>query len=401
MTRRALAAWLAIVAAALLIFFTGAGARASDLNFAGSAQLDYFFVPTTPINDPAHGQYAFDGFTLEASEKLAADVSDHFSANVKICFGCHGFELDMAYVDFRVWDELNFRAGRFSPSFGGFNLRHDVGNHKLSDKPLPYDMGRMIRLRDWNLGVIPSPFPDTGLEVNGTHWFGNSAQLDYSVYAVTGFRSQDAHPLDIDFRLSHAFVGAYYFDVNATPAVGSRVAVTVKLRERSDMTFGASGMYGTYDAASKLAYAIWGGDFTVRVARTFLRLEYLARRTQMDTGDPSLFAGPVLRGDDSFIKHGWYGELEQPVLRDVDIIGRVDGLYRVGNFGKSRIDVGPGQLPALSRHSFVTRYTLGGSWAIEPGLRVKLSAELWQFSDPNDDRRSSEVGVHASLVGTF
>jgi hypothetical protein len=393
MTRYALgaAAALYLLAAAALLLLSSR-ALASDLNFAGSAQLDYFFVPTARANDPAHGQYAFDGFTLEATEKLAADVSDHFSANVKICFGCHGFELDMAYVDFRVVDELNFRAGRFSPSFGSFNLRHDVGNHKLSDKPLPYDMGRMIRLRDWNLGVIPSPFPDTGLEVNGTHWFGNSTQLDYSVYAVTGFRSTDAHPLDIDFHLSHAFPNAYYVDVNSEPTIGARVALTVKLRERSDLTIGASGMYGTYDAANQLAYAIWGGDLALRVGRTFLRLEYLARRTQIDTSDPALLARPLLPGDDFFIKHGWYAELEQPVLRDVDVIGRIDGLFRIGNFPAGS---------ALSRHSAVTRFTLGGSWAVEPGLRIKLSGELWQFSDPNDDQRTSEVGVHAALVGTF
>ena len=50
MTRRALAA-LVLVAAAALILFSRL-ARASDLNFAGSAQLDYFFVPTTPLDDP-------------------------------------------------------------------------------------------------------------------------------------------------------------------------------------------------------------------------------------------------------------------------------------------------------------------------------------------------------------
>src|SRR4029077_16893250 len=139
--------------------------------------------------------------------KLAADVSNRLSANFKVCFGCHGFELDMGYFDFRLGDEFNVRAGRFSPSFGGFNLRHDVENHKLSDKPLPYDMGRMLRLRSWGNGVIPSPFPDTGVELSATHWFGNSVQFDYAAFAVQGFRADpnQAHPLDIDFRQSHLF----------------------------------------------------------------------------------------------------------------------------------------------------------------------------------------------------
>ena len=81
------------------------------------------------------------------------------SANMKVCYGCHGFEADMMYFDVRVADELNFRVGRFSPSFGAFNLRHDPANHRLSDKPLPYDMGRMLRMRQWNMSVLPEPVP--------------------------------------------------------------------------------------------------------------------------------------------------------------------------------------------------------------------------------------------------
>jgi len=59
---------------------------------------------------------------------------------VKVCYGCHGFEVGMAYFDFRVVDELNFRVGRFIPAFGDFPLRHDPANHRTSDKPLAYDM---------------------------------------------------------------------------------------------------------------------------------------------------------------------------------------------------------------------------------------------------------------------
>src|SRR4029077_10699995 len=163
-----------------------------------------------------------DGFTLEANEKVSIDVSEHLSANVKVCFGCHGFELDMAYADYRFADELNLRVGRFSPAFGGFNLRHDVANHKRSKKPLPYDMGRMLRLRAWNLGVLPSPFPDNGIEVGGTHWFGDTTQFDYAVYAIEGFKTNQAHPLDFPFGLSRM---PYYGDKNSRPAVGGRLAI--------------------------------------------------------------------------------------------------------------------------------------------------------------------------------
>jgi hypothetical protein len=393
---------LAVLAAATLSLI-GSRVCAADLNFAGSAQLDEFLVPSQardPI--PGGGQYAIDGFTLEASEKVAADVSSRLSANFKVCFGCHGFELDMAYFDFRVADELNVRAGRFSPSFGGFNLRHDVGNHKLSDKPLPYDMGRMLRLRTWNLGVLPSPFPDMGVEVNGTHWFGDTVQLDYAVYAVQGFRSNAPHPLDIDFRISHLWPQAYYIDNNGRPTLGARSAITAKLGERSDLTIGASGMYGTYDGQNALTYAIVGADVSLRIVRTALRLEYLARRTQMDTSDPTQFALPLDPStDDSFVKHGAYVEIEQPLLRELDLIGRVDGMYRIGNFPASSSVGTGGQAPSLSRRSTVIRYTLGTSWMIERSLRLKLSAELWQFSDRDDETRTQQVGLHSAIVGTF
>lgn len=405
MTRNAVA--LVAILLAALSALVGTRAFAADLNFAGSAQLDEFFVPTQSGNaNQGTGEYAFDGFTLEATEKVAADVSNRVSANLKVCFGCHGFELDMGYVDFRIADELNIRAGRFSPSFGAFNLRHDVGNHKLSDKPLPYDMGRMLRMRAWNLGVLPSPFPDTGLEINGTHWAGESVQIDYAIYAVQGFRSAADHPLDIDFRLSHAFPYSYFVDNNGFPTVGARTAITLKLGDRSDMTWGVSGMFGTYDAQNNLTYAIWGADFALRVGRTFLRAEYLARRTQVDMSDPTQFGLVLDKGDDFMIKHGAYVELEQPLVRDLDLIARVDGMYRVGNFPAIPIGQAPptdGSTPEtpLKRHSWVGRFTLGTSWAVERSLRLKLSGELWEFSDADDDNHTQEVGVHAAVVGTF
>jgi hypothetical protein len=298
----------------------------------------------------------------------------------------------MAYVDYRVADELNLRAGRFSPSFGSFNLRHDVANHKLSDKPLPYDMGRMLRMRTWNFGVLPSPFPDNGVEINGTHWFGTSTQLDYAVYAVQGFRSNSLHPIDIEFSLSHS---PYYVDNNGHPTVGGRLALTQKLGELSDFTLGGSGMYGTYDPRNQFAYAIFGGDLAFRFYRTSVRLEYLARRTEIDVSDPTLFVQP-LHPSSIVIKHGAYAEVEVPLASSVDLLGRVDGLYRIGNVP---VDPTEEETP-LSYRSWIIRYTLGASYAFERAFRMKLSTEFWQFSD-EDDGRTTRVGMHLAFVGTY
>jgi len=245
-----------LVLASLFAYLTERPAGAVEHNFAGSTQLDYNLVPSEPgANANAGTNGTFDGFTVETALKVAVDVSDHVSANVKACYGCHGLELDMAYFDVRVFDELNFRAGRFSPSFGAVNLRHDPANHMLSDEPLPYDMGRMLRKSDWNNGVLPAPFPDNGVEIDGTHWFGKAAQLEYATYAIMGFKSDASNPVDLDFSESHL---PYYVDNNGRPTTGGRVALTMVAGRDVDATMGASGMYGTYDSQNKLTYAIVG-----------------------------------------------------------------------------------------------------------------------------------------------
>lgn len=367
-----------------------APAEAIERNFAGSAQLDYHFVPTA--RDAKTFPSAFDGFTMELAGKLAVDFSERVSANMKVCYGCHGFEADMMYFDVRVADELNFRVGRFSPSFGAFNLRHDPANHRLSDKPLPYDMGRMLRLRAWNMSVLPSPFPDNGLEVNGTKWLGQSLQLDYAVYAVGGFKA-DLQPKDLDFRLSRS-PQSYYVDNNGRPTVGGRLAATLKLGDSSDATLGASMMGGTYDPENHESYLIMGTDLTLRLDKTNIRLEYLSRRTTFDTTDRNSFKYIVADANgDFFMKHGAYAEIEQALTPDLDLIGRVDGLYRVGNV--------EAQSP-LSRRASVFRYTVGMAYAIERGLRVKLSTEIWEWSARDvTTGKKLDVTMHAALAGTF
>ncbi|MGH7296929.1 MAG: hypothetical protein ACRELB_18460, partial [Polyangiaceae bacterium] len=344
-----------VLAATLLAGLWASPARALDRTFAGSVQLDEHFAPLDPSTS-ARNQI-FEGFTTELSGKIAVDLSEHVSANVKVCYGCHGFETDMAYLDLRLNDELNVRVGRFSPSFGAFNLRHDPANHKLADKPLPYDMGRMLRMRDWNLGVLPSPFPDNGVEVDGGHWFGDKLEVEYAAYAVSGFKA-DSAALDLDFVQSHSG-NLYYVDDNNSPAGGARLAMTAKLTPSTDLTLGASGMAGTFDPDNRYTYMIFGADGWLRAGRTHLRAEWLMRRETFDTSDPDLFkfVVPPTRGD-FFVKHGAYVELEQPLGGGVDGILRVDGMMRLGNVAAAS--------PLPSRAT-VLRYTVGTAIVVARG----------------------------------
>src|SRR4029079_10003578 len=125
---------------------------------------------------------------VELSLKLAVDLSEHTSASVKVCFACHGFEAGMAFVELRAADELHVRVGRMTPAFGAFPARHDPANHLTSDKPLPYDMGRMGRYTDFNEGVLPAPWVDNGIEIGGTRFF-EYGRLDYAAWLMSGPKS--------------------------------------------------------------------------------------------------------------------------------------------------------------------------------------------------------------------
>ena len=394
MTRRSLVAVVAMAIATLLALVRPIDAWALDRTFAGSAQIDYMLVPTAR---EANARFlGFDGFKLEATTKLTVDFSERFSANVKVCYGCHGFEMDMAYFDYRVADALSFRFGRFSPSFGSFNIRHDPANHRLVDKPLAYDMGRMLRMRSWNLGVLPSPFPDNGVEISGSIALAESATFDYALHAVSGFKAGD-RPLDIDFTQSRAG-NFYYVDNNGRPAVGGRALLTLRLDERSDVSVGASTMYGTYDPQNQITYTIIGSDVSLRIVRTNFRVEYLARRQELDTSDPTRLRYVLVPDGDFFVKHGAYAEVEHPLTSVIDGVARVDGLLRTGNVPASTMTEPDG---GLSHRSNIVRFTLGTTISLDRSLRLKASAAYWRFTDFDSQGKDAAVSLHLGAVGSF
>jgi hypothetical protein len=381
--------WPAALAAGALVVAAAVGVASAQgdrfrHNFAGSVQIDYLAVPTERIA----ADQGFDGATVELSLKLAVDVGDHMSASVKICVACHGLEVGMAFFDVRLADELNVRVGRFTPGFGSFPLRHDPANHRTSDKPLPYDMGRMLRLREWNMSILPAPWVDNGIEVSGTV-FADVAQLDYAAYAVGGPKA-GADAVDFDFIQSRS-PDRYYLDNNSEPSVGARVAGTMETAGGLLGTVGLSGMAGRYDPDRRLAFFIVGADAVVQLYSFTLRAEYLLRRTEMSLGDDPAARfryGPDEDGtfDDFFTKDGFYAELERG-LGDFDLIGRFDGMRRFGNV----LATSP-----LRKESLLLRYTAAAAYRLPNSLRLKASTELYDFSDFED-----ELALHLGIAGAF
>jgi len=183
----------------------------------------------------------------------------------------------------------------------------------------------------------------------------------------------------------------YYVDNNSIPSFGGRLALTIKLGDKSDLTIGASGMAGTFDPKGELWYMIFGGDISLRVGRTTLRAEWLARRQQYD---PDSFALRYAVDDDDawFMKQGAYVELEQPLTPNLDLIVRADGMVRAGDV--------PVDSP-LDHLSAVGRATVGIAVLAERHLRFKASSELWEFTDPDVNGVKTEFSFHLGAVATF
>jgi hypothetical protein len=379
------------ISTALAVAAAAAVARAETHHtLAGSLQLDYLVVPTNPN---AHLD-TFDGMTAELSLKYSVDFTSNAAASVKVCFACHGFEAAGAYVDLRAADELSVRIGRLTPEFGSFPQRGDPANHHTNDKPLPYDMGRMLHPKDWNEGVLPAPWVDNGVELLGTR-FVVGGRVDYAAYLLSGPKGT-ADAADFDFIASRE-PNQYYVDNNSEPVFGARLSGTADLdADGHGITFGASFMTGRYDPDRRLAFLIAGADIVANLDGVVLRAEYLARRTGMSVGaDPATRwkYGPGSDGkyDDHFFKHGFYAEAEVPIGR-VDAFGRFDGMLRFGN-----VLAGAGMTSnALSSSSRVLRYTAGAAIRIIENVRLKTSVEYYQFND-----LPSDVALHLGVATPF
>ncbi len=290
----------------------------------------------------------------------------------------------MAYVELRAADELRVRVGRMTPELGAFPLRHDPANHDTSDKPLPYDMGRMLRVFEWNEGVLPAPWVDTGIELIGTHFF-DGGQLDYAAYLVSGPRGGD-DAVDFDYTQSRGAQG-YNVDNNSEPSVGGRLWGTLELGTAGAIVVGASTMAGHHDPAGRLGFAIAGVDLALRLHTFELRTEYLARWTELGLGtDPATRFKYLPNDREVTLRDGFYVEAEQRLGR-LGLIARWDGLRHAGNVLATS---------ALRERSSVLRYTAAAVLRLGSGLRLKTSVERYSFSDVGH-----ELAVHAGIALPF
>ncbi len=330
-------------------------ALAFDVTFAGSASVDYRWVSgdTPPANPSPLG---ITGLTLEVAQKVVADVGHGISFSVKACGGCHGLEVDQAFAEAHVTSWFNVRAGRLNVPFGEFNVRHDPTNFSTPSKPLPYAMGDMLRYTrsGFNLGIVPAPYVDNGLEVFGSLSLGAVNQLDYALYVVKGLNGNN----DFDFVASRAFL-----DNNKSPAFGGRLVLT-----GPDWSLGASGSAGLYDARDTLWYVMGGVEFYLRADPVTIRAEALFRRTDLDP--TAAYAYQVV--DTWFLKLGGYAQVDVQLGKPVTLVARSDGLWRSGLPLPGATDVSPSAL--------VLRQTVAVLWRVVEHFALKADYELWTFT---------------------
>ena len=116
------------------------------------------------------------------------------------------------------------------------------------------------------------------------------------------------------------------------------------------------------------------------------------RRQEFAVTDPSQFKYYTPNNGNFFVKHGAYVEVEQPLTRRITVLGRADGLFRVGNVAATS---------ELQRVSSMGRLTYATTFALERGVKLKASTELWQFSDTDSAGRTRDVVFHLGVVGLF
>ncbi|MFN3200694.1 MAG: porin [Bradymonadia bacterium] len=353
-----------------------------DLNVAGSVYLNQptLFRGGEEV-ETVTGQTA-RGLNAETSLKLIADVDDHVTVQAKMCYGCHGLITDMAYVDYTIDEALVVRAGRFPVPFGGFYLRYDPANHKTASKPLPYEMGRMLRRNQFNLAVVPEPYPDNGIQLTG-QLRGDAAQFRYALYAVAGLKG-NANVGDLDFIQSR---NEYFADNNRTPTVGARATLAFfKVWMFRVLEVGLSGLWGHYDEDGELYYGMAGVDLYARIGKVGIRAEVLGRRTEIPN-EPTRFRQQLV---DLWVqREAFYLAFEGPIIgRTLEWVLRWDGFRRSGPV--------PIALDLPDEESSILRYTGGIVYSPTRSIGFKINYELWDFDDFDDEHL-----LHTGVVGTF
>ncbi len=246
-----------------------------------------------------------------------------------------------AYIDYALLEPVVLRAGKFLVPFNVYN-----------DTLYPADVAKLATVPFMNLGIVPTKWAETGIQIHGSIDTGTVAGLNYAIYLVNGLEGSPntvtLNPVTGAVTVTPTSISAMKnndIDLNdSDKAVGTRIAITTPV----GFEVGLSYYMGAYTADGDNDLTLLGLDACYAYEAFEIRAEYVS-------GDVE---GSTVEDRDGFYLQGAYKFLEkyEAVLR-----------YDETDASGSSID----------------RFTLGGNYTITDDLTFRLSYE-WSDADEGD-----------------
>ena len=242
-----------------------------------------------------------EGFWLHRTNLfLFTEITDRVKTAVEIEFETEfeGFtnssdieiKLEMAFVDWKVFEELVFRGGAILVPLGRLNVNHDGPIRKFAQRPLV------------DTFVIPTTFTEPGAGFLGSFWPGESLELNYETYVVNGLNILDANgnlsvpPFEFQnlIRAGRTSLGG---DNNGSPAWTGRVGLGLV----DTLEAGGSWHLGTYDERDDNWLTMVAGDLAFQYSFFSLQGEIALADFSRDqfaitSGVPDKFWGYYIEG---------------------------------------------------------------------------------------------------------
>ncbi len=305
-----------------------------------------------------------EGFRMHRTNLfLFADVADRvrFGSEIELETGFDGrpssdveVAVEMAFVDWTIFEELKLRGGAILVPLGRVNVNHDGPIRELTERPLVSTF------------VIPTTLTEAGVGAHGSFSIAEQLSLSYEAYAVNGFNLLDengglAAGITEKERLLREGRTSPGGDINGGIASTGRVAFQIL----KSLELGGSWHRGTYDENGDNVLTIAAGDaaFAREVGGVKLGLEGEIALAHFERDSFARGAGVP----DQF--WGWYVQ--------GSVGGMPDALRRMV---PSVFDDQGAQITFVLRYDWVDLDKFEGS-AIEPGITIRpISDTVFKFS---------------------
>ncbi|MHC4898162.1 MAG: hypothetical protein ACYTGW_13755 [Planctomycetota bacterium] len=317
------------------------------------------------------------------------DERTRFATEIELEDG-NEVEVEFATLDYKLSEELGFRAGIILDPLGRLNLYHDSPYQELTDRPLMHRT------------VIPTTLREPGAGIFGT--FRSSEEHDfrvnYEAYGTIGFKGLDAAGTSFFDTSNGLRNGAPYKDAggagenkdnNDNVALVGRLSVENSFRccnQPSVYEFGASFHTGDYDENEDNRLTIYAVDGRVVIGNLELLGEYAYADIERDS-----FARTSGVPNDM---RGWYVQADYKLFPDVLTQWEDKGYLGEGSHMTLVFRYGETNLGGFER----TRTTVGFNFRPNRSMTV-LKLEYQWNEEPGSTPNVDDSGFVASVASYF